>query len=112
MESVPLPEETLTDRFASLYARWHLQILRFVLTLIPDRHQAEDVVQETARVLWQKFAAYDPERPFWPWARQIAHYEALKVRKRQASTRRLFSDELVETLAEERADQEDLLETR
>lgn len=36
------------------------------------RHQADDVVQETARVLWQKFASYDPERPFWPWARQIA----------------------------------------
>jgi RNA polymerase sigma-70 factor (ECF subfamily) len=107
-----LTEQVLTDRFASLYARWHLEILRFVLTLLPDRHRAEDVVQETARVLWQKFTDYDPERPFWPWARQIAYFEVLKFRKRQATTRRLFSDELVELLAEERARQEDVLEAR
>ncbi len=107
-----MAEEALTDRFAPLYARWHLEILRFVLTLVPDRHQAEDVVQETARVLWEKFAAYDPGRPFWPWARQIAYYEVLKFRKRRATAPHFFSDDLVETLAQERAQQEDLLEER
>jgi RNA polymerase sigma-70 factor, ECF subfamily len=107
-----LAEEALTDRFAPLYARWHLEILRFVLTLIPDRNQAEDVVQETARVLWQKFTDYDPERPFWPWARQIAYFEVLKFRKQRGTARRHFSGELVETLAQERAQQEDLLEAR
>ena len=79
-----------------------MEMLRFVLTLLPDRHQAEDVVQETARLLWQKFDEYDPARPFWPWARKFAYLEVLKVRKREAIRVQYFSDELVEQLAEER----------
>jgi RNA polymerase sigma-70 factor (ECF subfamily) len=105
-------EEVQADRFASHYAGCHVALLRFVLTLVPDRHQAEDVVQETARVLWQKFAEYDPAKPFWPWARQVAHFEALKFRKKQSTARKRFADDLVETLASERARQEDLLEER
>lgn len=111
-ESAPLAEGVHSDGFVPLYARWHLEILRFVLTLVPDRHQAEDIVQETARVLWQKFDTYDTERPFWPWARQIAHFEVLKHRKRHGSTRQVFSDELVELLARERSEQEGILEAR
>ena len=92
-----------SDEFAVLYSKCHLDMLRYVLTLLPDRHQAEDVVQETARLLWQKFDQYDSARPFWPWARKFAYLEVLKLRKREAIRLRYFSDELVEQLAEERA---------
>ncbi|MCI0541441.1 MAG: sigma-70 family RNA polymerase sigma factor [Verrucomicrobiales bacterium] len=91
-----------SDDFAALYSKCHLELLRYVLTLLPDRHQAEDVVQETARLLWQKFDEYDAARPFWPWARKFAYLEVLKVRKREAIRMKYFSDELVEQLAEER----------
>jgi RNA polymerase sigma-70 factor, ECF subfamily len=102
-----------SDDFAVLYSKCHLEMLRYVLTLLPDRHQAEDVVQETARRLWQKFDEYDSARPFWPWARKFAYLEVLKVRKREAVRAKYFSDQLVELLAEERAAQErDLMAQR
>ena len=91
------------SEFAALYSKCHLEMLRYVLTLLPDRHLAEDVVQEAARLLWQKFDEYDPARPFWPWARRFAYLEVLKVRKREAIRAQYFSDELVEQLAEERS---------
>ena len=91
-----------SEAFAVHYSKCHLDLLRYVLTLLPDRHQAEDVVQETARLLWRKFEEYDAARPFWPWARRFAHLEVLKVRKREAVRRKYFSDALVEQLAEER----------
>src|SRR5678809_1005308 len=78
------------EDFAELYAGCHLDLLRYVLTLLPDRHLAEDVVQETARVLWRKFADYDRARPFWPWARGIAHFEVRKARSRLAMRKRWF----------------------
>ena len=96
------------DDFAALYSRCHLDLLRYVLTLLPDRHRAEDVVQETARMLWRKFDEYDAARPFWPWARQFAHFEVLKARRRIAVHERCFSDELIERLAEERAAADDI----
>jgi RNA polymerase sigma-70 factor, ECF subfamily len=102
----------LSEQFAALYARHHLDLLRYVLTLVPDRVQAEDVVQEAACVLWRKADQFDPERPFWPWARQVAWFEVLKHRRNHAVRQRYFSAALVETLAEERAAQEDALEAR
>jgi len=106
---MPLTSPPLHDDFATLYAGCHLELLRYVFSLLPDRHLAEDVVQETARMLWRKFDSYDPARPFWPWARQFAHFEVLKFRKRMAPGFRCFSDELIERLAAERVENEDVL---
>ena len=109
MHAEPPTHSSSRDDFAALYSRCHFDLLRYVLTLLPDRHRAEDVVQETARMLWRKFDEYDPERPFWPWARQFAHFEVLKARRRMALQQRCFSDELIEQLAEERVAAEESL---
>jgi RNA polymerase sigma-70 factor, ECF subfamily len=105
---MPAPP-TSHDDFAELYAGCHMELLRYVLTLLPDRHLAEDVVQETARLLWRKFDQYDRARPFLPWARQFAHFEVLKARSTLAVRERCFSDELIQRLAEERVAHEDTL---
>lgn len=101
-----VPEKHSSEDFAALYSQCHLNLLRYVLSLLPDRPQAEDVVQETARLLWQKFGEFDASQPFWPWARKFAYFEVLKVRKRNAARTRYFSNKLVEQLAEEHAAQE------
>ncbi|MFT5468918.1 MAG: RNA polymerase sigma-70 factor (ECF subfamily) [Verrucomicrobiales bacterium] len=102
-----------SDDFAVLYSKHHLDLLRYVMTLLPNRAQAEDVVQETARRLWQKFNEYDSSRPFWPWARQFAFFEVLKHRKKYAIRAKYFqNDELIETLAEERVEMEPELEAK
>jgi RNA polymerase sigma-70 factor, ECF subfamily len=114
-EKTPVPAEPSIpaishESFAALYSAAHLPLLRFVLTLLPDRHLAEDVVQETARLLWRKFNDYDPERAFLPWARQFAHFEVLKARRRLATGDRYFSDDMIEQMAHECVEQEDQLE--
>lgn len=98
------------ESFAALYSSAHLDLLRFILTLLPDRPRAEDVLQETAQVLWRKFEQYDPSRPFLPWAREFARFEVLKARRRLAADQRWFSDAFCERLADERMQQEDRLE--
>lgn len=106
-------DSNANEQFARLYATHHLDLLRYVLTLVPDMSQAEDIVQETARVLWRKAADYDPDRPFLPWARKAAWLEVLKHRRTYARRRELlFSDTLLETLAEERVVNEDALQMR
>ena len=80
---------SVNEVFASRYSRHHVDLLRYVLTLVPDRAQAEDIVQDTARVLWQKAADYDPTQPFLPWARKFAWFEVLKFRCREGLKRRL-----------------------
>jgi len=88
--------------FAELYSRCHLPLLRYVMTMLPNRAAAEDIVQETAKNLWEKFDQYDPKQPFLPWARKFAYFETLNQRRKLAVRRKYFCDELVETLADER----------
>ena len=100
------------ENFGALYSSAHLPLLRYVLTLLPDRHLADDVVQETARLLWRKFDHYDPTKPFLPWARQFAYFEVLKARRRLVVNQQCFSDSLIERFAHEQPAQEPELERR
>lgn len=96
--------------FAELYSRCHLPLLRYVMTMLPNRAIAEDIVQETAKNLWEKFDQYDPTQPFLPWARKFAYYETLNQRRKLAVRRKYFCNELVETLAEENEQDDPALE--
>lgn len=44
------------------------EVFRTVAAIIPNVEDARDVVQQVALLLWEKFADYDPGRPFAPWA--------------------------------------------
>jgi len=106
---VSMAKELSSEDFAALYSACHLDLLRYVLTLLPDRVQAEDVVQEVARLLWQKRQEYDPAKPFWPWARGFARFEVLMLLRHQNIRGKYFSEQLVEQLAEERVANEEQL---
>ena len=54
------------QRFLSLFLRSEREIFRYVAVLVPNSTDAEDVVQQTAMALWEKFDAYDPAQPFTP----------------------------------------------
>src|SRR5687767_6669746 len=104
-----MAKEMTSEDFGALYSSSHLDLLRYVLTLLPDRSQAEDVVQETARLLWQKRNEYDSAKPFLPWARGFARFEVLMVLRRQTVRGKYFSEQLVEQLAEDRVAHEEQL---
>src|SRR4051812_13542352 len=72
---------------AALYA--------YVCSLLGTSAGAADVLQEANLVLWEKAMEYDPERPFLPWARRIAHFQVLAYRKRQSREKLLFDDDLL-----------------
>ena len=84
-----------------LIARHQPEIHRYVLSLLPNRMLADDVVQETNLVLWRKAAEYDPAQPFLPWALTIAWYQVKAARRDSGRDRHVFDDSLVEILAAE-----------
>ena len=43
-------------------------LLRYILPLVGNLDDAQDVLQQTALALWQKFGQYDPSLPFLPFA--------------------------------------------
>jgi RNA polymerase sigma-70 factor, ECF subfamily len=89
------------ERIVGLIARHQPEIHRYVLSLLPDRMLADDVVQETNLVLWRKAAEYDAAQPFLPWALTIAWYQVKAARRDSGRDRHIFDDSLVEILAVE-----------
>ncbi|MGC6448817.1 MAG: sigma-70 family RNA polymerase sigma factor [Rubripirellula sp.] len=77
-------------------------LLAYILTLHPDRSEAQDILQESNVVLWQKVADFQEGTNFKAWAFRIAYLQTLAHLKRIKRGNWLgFSSELVETLAKE-----------
>ncbi len=74
-------------------------LLAYISVMIGNKSDARDVLQETNRMLWAKAADYDFARPFLPWARAFAHYEALRFRKTRQRDRLVFTDRVFEKLS-------------
>lgn len=64
--------------FAALLGRHQRQIYVYILSLMPKPTDAEDVLQETNIVLWEKFHEYRSGSSFATWACQIARYKVFQ----------------------------------
>jgi RNA polymerase sigma-70 factor (ECF subfamily) len=71
----------------------------FVLALLPNWHDAEEVVQETKIKLWQQFSEYDPTKDFGAWACTIAYFLVLAMRRRNQGNHALLGEEFLEKVA-------------
>jgi RNA polymerase sigma-70 factor, ECF subfamily len=100
------------EAFVQLFARYQRGIQAYIWTLVPNRADSDDLMQETSVSLWRKWAEYDRQRDFFRWACGIAFIEVLRYRRKSASQRLWFSEELMETLAVEFVEDSDLYEMR
>src|SRR5580700_2157340 len=87
------------QRFLSLFLRSEREIFRYVAALVPNLTDAEDIVQQTAVALWEKFDAYDPSLPFTPWACRFALNKTRQWIERQRRWQVLLDRGLAEELA-------------
>jgi RNA polymerase sigma-70 factor (ECF subfamily) len=90
------------QRFLSLFLRSEKEVYRYVAALIPSVADAEDIVQQTALALWEKFDAYDPAQPFTPWACRFALNKARQWIERRQRWQALLEGGLAEELSRRR----------
>ena len=60
------------EEFAALLARVDRALFAFVFSMAPNRNDAEELLQETRVVLWEKFDDFAPGTNFLAWAYSIA----------------------------------------
>jgi RNA polymerase sigma-70 factor (ECF subfamily) len=90
------------QRFLSLFLRSEREVFRYVAALVPNVADAEDIVQQTAIALWEKFDAYDPSQPFTPWACRFALNKTRQWIERRQKWQALLENGLAEELAQRR----------
>jgi RNA polymerase sigma-70 factor (ECF subfamily) len=91
------PDESLVDQLT----RHQSSLFHYILSLVPDRASAEDILQETNLVVWRKASEFDPFLPFMPWACRIALFQVKAHRRDQARDRHIFDDDVLDQLAGE-----------
>jgi RNA polymerase sigma-70 factor (ECF subfamily) len=99
-------------RFLALFLRSEREIFRYVAALVPNAIEAEEIVQQTALALWEKFDSYDPARPFTPWACRFALNKTRQWMERRQKWQILLAKGLAEELARRRDELAPELERR
>jgi RNA polymerase sigma-70 factor, ECF subfamily len=87
------------EQFVNAFVRHQNRVYGYIVMMLPNRHDAEDVFQQTSLVLWQKWDQFDPAQDFVPWACGIAHNEIRNFLRRRGRSRVVFSEKLISELA-------------
>ena len=93
--------------FVELLTLHQRRLYGFIYTLMPNPADAEDLLQQTNLVLWQKVDEFDLDKSFPAWACGIAHFLVLNHLREKRRSRVVFSDELIARLAETRHNHEE-----
>jgi RNA polymerase sigma-70 factor (ECF subfamily) len=108
------PEEAAGSAKGRLFLRLFLQnerrLYAYILTLLPNRADADDVLQEASLVLWDKFDERHPPDDFAAWGCRIAYFKVLDFYKKQHRSRVRFSQAMLEQVAETAVEQAAVLQ--
>lgn len=85
--------------FVRLLTQNERGVYAYILKLVLDWNEANEILQETNIRLWEEFDRFERGTNFGAWARTIAHYQILAWRKRRQRSRLVFDNETVECLA-------------
>ena len=86
-------------QFITLLTRYQKKIYGIIRMLIPYRPHAEDVMQETALVMWQKKDDFVAGTDFAAWAIRIARFQVMKYCRKQKGSRLNFTDEALDKIS-------------
>ena len=101
MDGTPLQHEADRSKQLMLLMTQHQRrIFSYIYTLVPDRHDAQDLLQETSLVICEKFNEFEIGTDFVAWACQIAYWRIRAARQKFARSKVVFDQEVVDAVAQ------------
>ena len=80
--------------FAEHLREHQARLLGYIHSLVRDLNDADDLFQQTAVILWNKFDLYDPARSFLAWACGVARLEVSNFIRSRSRKKLYLSDDL------------------
>ena len=96
--------ETRDAEFAACLRAAQTRLYGYIHSLIPDINDADDLYQQTALVLWNKFGEFDRARDFFAWACGVARGEVANFARRRARQRLYLAADINLLLVEAHAE--------
>ncbi len=84
--------------FMAQFVRAERSIRALLLAATGDINLVDDLMQNVAVALWEKWSEYDPARPFRAWALGVTRIEVLRWRRSAARNRLVLDVQLLDKL--------------
>ena len=104
-----------TDRsseLVQLMMTYQRRIFAYIHTLVPSRSDAEDILQETSLTICEKFKDFEIGTNFYSWACQIAYWKVRAARKKFATSKVVFNQEVLDVISQTRGEMVEELDHR
>jgi RNA polymerase sigma-70 factor (ECF subfamily) len=111
-EMDPAAASARVEGFVRLLGQNQRRVFMFVMSMVPNWNDAEEILQETNLVLWREFDRFQPGTNFAAWACRVALNQTLAWRKRKRRDRLEFSEAFLHAVATEAAAEAERLEER
>lgn len=89
-----------TKVFLSLLMANQRRINSYILSVVPNFSDADDIMQETISVMWRKFDGFEIGTDFAGWGLKVAHYCILDYRKKKSKDKLVFSESIFQQINE------------
>ena len=99
-------------QFIRLMTRHERLVYGYILSLVPNWADADEILQETNIRLWEEFEKFETGTNFAAWAIRVAHFQVLTWRKRASRSRLVFDQRVVDALAQEPCWTDEVFEAR
>ena len=98
-EPVLLSPQEKSRLFLRLFLQNQRRLYAHILMLRPNRADADDLLQETSLVMWDKFDANDPPADFLAWGRRIAYHKVLDFYKKSKRAKNRLTEVFLERVS-------------
>jgi RNA polymerase sigma-70 factor, ECF subfamily len=88
-----------SELFVQLVTQYQQRVHLFILSLVSNRADAEEILQETNLVLWRKFGEFRPGSDFRAWAFQVAYNKVKSFHERHGRDKLRFGQQVTDRLA-------------
>lgn len=83
-----------SDEFFKLLMNSQKVIYAYILSMVHNCPDADDVMQETMTLVWERFSSFEPGTNFGAWGIKIARFKILGYYKSKKRTIELFDESL------------------
>lgn len=83
------------DEFFKLLMKSQKVVYAYILSMVHNCSDADDIMQETLTLMWERFGEFKPGTNFGAWGIKIARYKVLNFFKKRRRSEERFDDALI-----------------
>lgn len=87
-------------RFLRMYASVQTKLYAFILSVVHNKSDADELYQETSVVLWEKFDQYREECSFAAWAVGIAKNKVMQYLRENKRAKMVFTEDIYQNISD------------